>query len=276
MLEFEILAHGLYRPDQLEISYNPSLRMPISPPIQVWMDTLWEQKLASAREQNIPLFDAPLFRFIEVESQADGTLHLVLGDTGYKEYVTTRVPEFAQGRKREELGNALSVCSVVETSDGYILLDKRQGVDVYVGRYHVIGGFFERDRDSTVTKQPDPFGAIRREIREETGILQSDIHEQFCLGVIYDTITPHAEICFLTRLIIPLAEVHKRIPEEDEIKQLETLFITIEKLRDFLLQNHGNISATGEPNLLMYGGVRFGEKWFEETMRYLIEMSPDF
>jgi len=250
--------------------------MPTSPPIQTWMDTLWEQKLASAREQNIPLFDAPLFRFVEVQAQADGTLHLVLGDTGYKEYVTTRIPEFAQGRKREELGNALSVCSVVETSDGYVLLDKRQGVDVYVGRYHVIGGFFERDRDSTVTKQPDPFGAIRREIREETGILQSDIREQFCLGVVYDTATPHAEMCFLTCLTIPLTEVRNRIPEEDEIKQLETLFITKENLRDFLLKNHGNISATGEPNLLMYGGVRFGEKWFEEMLRYLIEMSPDF
>ncbi len=276
MLEFEILTHGLYRPDQLYITYDPSLRMPTTPTIQAWMDTLWEQKLAIAREQNIPLFDAPLFRFVEVEAKADGTLHLVLGDTGYKEYVTTRVSEFAQGRKREELGNALSVCSVVETSDGYILLDKRQGVDVYVGRYHVIGGFFERDRDSTVSQQPDPFGAIRREIREETGILQSDISEQFCLGVVYDAATPHAEMCFLTCLAIPSAEVHNRIPEEDEIKQLETLFVTKESLRDFLLRNHGNISATGEPNLLMYGDVRFGREWFEKMMRYLIEMSPGF
>jgi 8-oxo-dGTP pyrophosphatase MutT (NUDIX family) len=276
MLEFEILARGFYRPDQLDIIYNASLRTPTDPVIQAWMDTLWEQKSAIAREQNIPLFDAPLFRFVEVEAKADGTLHLVLGNTGYKEYVTTRVPEFAHGRKREELGNALSVCSVVETSDGYILLDKRQGVDVYVGRYHVIGGFFERDRDSAVSQQPDPFGAIRREIREETGIQQSDIREQFCLGVVYDTATPHAEMCFLTRLTIPLAEVFKRIPEENEIKQLQTLFITKESLRDFLLTKHGNISATGEPNLLMYGGVRFGEEWFEEMMRYLIEMKPGF
>jgi 8-oxo-dGTP pyrophosphatase MutT (NUDIX family) len=276
MLEFEILARGFYRPAQLNIIYDPSLRMPTNPTIQAWINTLWEQKLAIAREKGIPLFDAPLFRFIEAESKSDGTLHLVLGDTGYKEYVTTRVPEFAQGRKREELGNALSVCSVVETSDGYILLDKRQGVDVYIGRYHVIGGFFERDRDSTISNQPDPFGAIRREIREETGILQSDICEQFCLGVVYDTATPHAEMCFLTQLNIPLAEIFKRIPEENEIKQLETLFITKESLRDFLLKNHGNISATGEPNLLMYGGVRFGEGWFEEMMRYLIEMKPGF
>jgi NUDIX domain-containing protein len=275
MFEFEILARGLYRPDQLHIMYDPSLRMPTSPAIQAWMDTLWEQKLAAARKQNIPLFDAPLFRFVEVEAQDDGTLHLVLGDTGYKEYVTTRVPEIAQGRRRDELGNALSVCSAVETSDGYILLDKRQGVDVYVGRYHVIGGFFERDLDSTVTKQPDPFGAIRREIREETGILQSDIHEQYCLGVVYDTATPHAEMCFLTCLSIPLSEVHDRIPEEDEIKHLEMLKVTEAELREFLLKNHGNISATGEPNLLMYGGVRFGEAWFEQMMRYLIELSSD-
>ena len=266
LLEFEILARGLYRPNQLDIIYDPSLRMPINPTIQAWMDTLWEQKLAIAHEKKIPLFDAPLFRFIEVESKFDGTLYLMLGDTGYKEYVTTRVPEFAQGRRREELGNALSVCSVVETSDDYILLDKRQGVDVYVGRYHVIGGFFERDRDSTGAKQPDPFGAICREIREETGIQQSDIREQFCLGIVYDTATPHAEMCFLTRLTIPLAEVHRRVPEEDEIKQLEVLKVTEVSLREFLLMKNGNISATGEPNLLMYGGVRFGEEWFAEMM----------
>jgi 8-oxo-dGTP pyrophosphatase MutT (NUDIX family) len=275
MLEFEILARGLYRPNQLDIIYDPSLRMPTNPTIQAGMDTLWEQKLAIAYEKGIPLFDAPLFRFIEANSKSDGTLHLVLGDTGYKEYVTTRVPEFAQGRKRDELGNALSVCSVVETNDGYILLDKRQGVDVYVGRYHVIGGFFERDRDSTGSKQPDPFGAIYREIREETGIQQSDIREQFCLGVVYDTATPHAEMCFLTRLTIPLTEVYRRVPEEDEIKQLEVLKVSEVSLREFLLKNHGNISATGEPNLLLYGGVRFGEQWFEEMLRYLIEMSPD-
>src|SRR6266478_8991348 len=162
MLEFEILARGLYRPEQLDMTYDPSLRMPIHPAMQSWMDTLWEQKLTIAREKGIPLFDAPLFRLVEAEAKPGGTLRLLLGDTGYKEYVTTRVPEFAQGRKREELSNALGVCSVVETSDGYILLDRRQGVDVYAGRYHVIGGFFERGLD--MGERPDPFAAMRREI----------------------------------------------------------------------------------------------------------------
>ena len=268
MLEFEILARGLYRPDQFDITYNPSLRMHISPAIQSWMDTLWQQKLAAAQKKAVPLFDSQLFRLVSTEAREDRTLHLVLGNTSYKEYVTTREPEFARGRARQELGNALSVCSVIETNDGYILLDKRQGVDVYEGRYHVIGGFFERDLDMAITR-PAPFGAICREIREETGIQLKDISEQYCPGVVYDLTIPHAEMCFLTRLNISLEEVYRRVPEEKEIQQLLSLYITKGSLLHFVLANHGNISATGEPNLLMYGALRFGEEWFAEAMRRL-------
>jgi 8-oxo-dGTP pyrophosphatase MutT (NUDIX family) len=268
MLEFDILARGFYRLDQLHITYDPSLCMPITPAIQAWMDTHWAQKLAEAKQKNLPLFDAPLYRFVSAQPRADGTLHLVLGNTSYKAYVTTRVPEFFEGRGRQELGNALAVCSVVETSDGYILLDRRQGVDVYADRYHVIGGFFERNRDNIAGisgAQPDPFAAICREIREETGITREDMREQFCLGLVYDLATPHAELCFLTRLRIPLAEARTRVPEEDEIKQMETLQVTAESLRAFLLAHHGHISATGEPNLLLYGGLKYGREWMEDV-----------
>src|SRR6266571_623870 len=160
-MEFEILVRGLYRPEQVVITYDPVLRMPVDDAIQGWMDDLWQRKLAIAREKGVRLFDAPLFRLVKVETGVEwwgqegrpqemqwgaagrgqaSPVHLVLGDTSYKEYVTTREPEFFRGRGREELSNALGVCSVVETSDGYILLDRRQGVDVYAGRYHVIGG----------------------------------------------------------------------------------------------------------------------------------------
>src|SRR5437763_17115581 len=209
MLEFEILVRGLYRPDQLDITYDPLLVMPTTPSIQQWMDTLWQQKLAIAREKSVPLFDAQLFRLVSAGAQPGGTLQLVLGNTSYKEYVTTREPQFAQGRSRQELGNALSVCSVVETNDGYILLDKRQGVDVYAGRYHAIGGFFERDLDMTTTR-PDPFAAICREIREETGIQLKDISEQYCRRVVYHPTIPHTQIAILTRLQNSLETEHRQ------------------------------------------------------------------
>ena len=269
MLEFEIVARGLYSPAQLAIDYDPAQRMSVTTEIQAWMDELWQQKLRQAHTQGLRLFDVPLFRFIQATSRIDGYLHLVIGNTSYKEYVTTRSADFAHKHARQDLGNPLAVCSVVETSDNYILLDKRQGVDVYVGRYHVIGGFFERNLDMDI--QPDPFAAIRREIREETGIQASDIKEQYSLGVAYDLPTPHGEMCFLTRLHIPLHEVlHKRTPEEDEIKQLYSLQATAQNLHEFIVTHHGNISATGEPNLLLYGSEKFGVQWFNETLKHII------
>lgn len=270
MLEFEILARGLFRPEQLAIHYDASLTMPFTPAIRDWMEALWQKKLAMARQRNVPLYDAPLFRFISAEVSAGETLRLVLGNTGYKEYVTTREPEFANQHARQELGNALGVCSVVETSDGYILLDKREGVDVYVGRYHVIGGFFERGKDTTDAARPDPFAAVRREIHEETGVLPTDIRQQYCFGAAYDLLTPHAELCFLTQLNIPLATVLDRTPLDREIKRLRSLESTAEGLRAFILEHHGNISATGEPNLLMYGAWKFGEEWFEEAVELIL------
>src|SRR5579875_569921 len=138
----------------------------------------------------------------------------------------------------------------------------------YAGRYHVIGGFFERDRD--MGARPDAFGAMRREIREETGIQTVDIREQYCLGLVYDLALPHAEFCLVTRLRIPLDDVlHQRTPEDDEIVQLHTLPVSGESLRGFVLAQHGNISTTGEANLLLYGGWKFGDGWFEEIMRSL-------
>ncbi|GCE18904.1 hypothetical protein [Dictyobacter kobayashii] len=103
---------------------------------------------------------------------------------------------------------------------------------------------------------------MQREIREETGILATDISEQLCLGLVYDLAMPHAELCFLTRLNISLAEVKQRKPEDSEIKTLHTLQVSRENLTHFILEKHGNISATGEPNLLLYGQLKYGAAWF--------------
>lgn len=252
MMLFDILVSGRFRQEQLVIDYDPERRLVVTPEEQVWMDTLWQEKLAEAQRRQSLFFDAPTYRFIDAQlNQADNILTLKLGPTTYKEYVTTREPAFAQKHTRDELGNTLAVSSVVETTDHVILLDKRQGVDVSNGRYHVIGGIVERGRDGE--EIADPFGAMRREIREETGVQENDIAEQYCLGLVYDLETPHAELVFLTRLNIPIAEVYQRTPEDREIQELQTLAATPDSLRDFISQHHGeHLSTTGEANLLLY------------------------
>ena len=270
MLEFEILAQGYYRPEQLLIDYCSAQHMPVTPVIQDWIDRSWQQKLHEAQQKGTLLYDAPLFRLVSARAHLEGTLQLLLGDTSYKEYVATRAPEFTAYYAREELSNALSVCSVVETSDGYILLDQREGVDTYTGRYHVIGGFMVHTFDRDAHGQPDPFAAMLREIGEETGVQAEDVSEQSCLGLVYDLTLPHAELCFLTRLHIPLATVmHERTSEDQEIRRLQSLQITATQLRDFIVQHHGNISPSGEPNMLFYGAHKFGLSWFTKVMNHI-------
>lgn len=267
MHEFEILARGLFRPDQLAITYDPARRMPVTPEVQAWMDREWQEQLTVARAQQFALYDAELFRIIDAEARPDGTIAVTLGDTTYKEYSTTRFPQFVRafGYSREQLGNALAVCSAVETSDGYILYEKRRKTALHSGHYHVPAGFFECDLDRDARGCPDPFGALRRELREEIGIQAADIRAQYCVGAAYNVVSPHGEICFWTLLGISLAEVRTREPEDDEVDNLLALHITKDSLRDFILTNHGHISPTGEANLLMYGAAKFGEAWFESV-----------
>ncbi len=266
MLDFEFLARGCYTFEQVSVDYNPTHSILLSVEMQDEMEHIWQEKLAVAQAQKFPLFDGKLFRLIYAEERADQTLRVKLGNTSYKEYVATRTATMVQQLTRDGVSNPLSVCSVIETLDGFILLEKRQGTDVHDGRFHVIGGFMERGIDDK-EHVPDPFGAMNREMREETGIQQSDIREQYCLGMVYDTLVPHPELCFVTRLNIPLTMLSKRKPEDNEVKELRMLRVTAASLKESIFTNHGNISPTGEAALILYGNWRFGVGWFEDVMR---------
>ncbi|WP_376793539.1 NUDIX hydrolase [Thermogemmatispora sp.] len=266
MREFQILVRGCFDAERLVVSYDESLRMPRTPSDEDCIEACWRQKTQEMEQRRAVLYDSPLYRLADWEVRLDGRLYLTLGLTSYKEYVASREASFAQGRGRRELSNPLAVCSVIETADGQLLLDRRRGVDVYEGRYHVIGGFCESERDRDNAGRPDLFGAIRREIGEETGLRRDDIARQLCLGLVYDLVTPHPELCFLTCLHIPLAEVRQRQPADREVERLLSLPARAESLRSFLFTHHGQISATGEPALLFYGGWRFGEAWYAETL----------
>ncbi|WP_052890912.1 NUDIX hydrolase [Thermogemmatispora carboxidivorans] len=267
MREFEILVRGCFDAGRLVVSFDERLRMPRTQhDDEDCIEACWRQKMQEMQQRGAALYNGTLYRLANWEVRLDGCLWLELGVTSYKEYVASRDARFAQGRGRRELSNPLAVCSVIETADGQLLIERRRGVDVYEGRYHVIGGFSESERDRDNVGQPDLFGAIQREIREETGLRSEDIVRQLCLGLVYDLMMPHPELCFLTCLRLPLEEVRQRQPEDREIERLLSLPARAESLRSFLFTHHGQISATGEPALLFYGGWRFGEAWYAETL----------
>lgn len=259
MREFEIFADGSPAGLRISVVYRPGQPEPSNETEARRIDLIWQQSLAQAKREGMMLYDGKLFRLERFQVDGRG-LTLYLGDTTYKEYVATRRPEFHQSRPRQHLANPLAVCATIVTSDGRILVERRRGVDVYPGRYHVIGGWFDRDLDGG--ESPHPSRAIQREVREEVGLRLARRRFE-CLGLVYDLATPHPELCFAASVDSRFDRICRRRGTDGEVQHLEFVEASGEALRAFILANHGNISATGEPCLILYGRRRFGPDWYE-------------
>jgi 8-oxo-dGTP pyrophosphatase MutT (NUDIX family) len=264
--EFEIQVAAKLRPGEIVTRYNHGPPTPRSAEEIISIDQTWEQRLLECKRSGVPLFDGSLFRLLAHDLR-HGILTLDFGNTTYKEYVGTREASYAQAHDRSELANPLAVCAVVRTSDAKILIEKRAGTDVYVGRYHVIGGYADRNKDLR-TSSFNPFDAITREVNEETGLALTP-HSFICSGLAYDVLTPHPELCFVAQAqhSHQVLEAHKK--SDGEIRALEFLEDSPESLQNFLRTHHGKISATGEAALLLHGLHSYGQPWFAAATAFM-------
>jgi 8-oxo-dGTP pyrophosphatase MutT (NUDIX family) len=260
--EFKILAAGIFLPGSVKALYDTNHAIRLTAEDDDLIERIWNERLIDSQNKRISLYNSALFRLYDYEA-FDKSLSLSLSNTTYREYVGTRDPLYHAAHAQTELANALAVCAVVHTDDGKILIEKRVGTDVYAGRYHVVGGFADREKDLD-GPHFDPFGAIAREVCEETG-LKLPKSSFVCTGLVYDVLTPHPELCFSTRSTDSF-HVEKGFERSDgEIRALEFLEDSPESLGSFIRKNHGRISATGEPSLLLYGLNAYGEEWFDAT-----------
>ena len=264
--EFEIQVAAIVRPGQIVACYSPDPPTPRSPEEIASIDRTWEERLLECQKTGVPLFDGSLFR-LQAHHLHDGILTLDFSNTTYKEYVGTRAASYARTHHRSELANPLAVCAVVRTSDAKILVEKRSGADVYVGRYHVIGGYADRNKDLRASSF-NPFDAIAREVNEETGLALSP-SSFICSGLAYDVLTPHPELCFVAQAphSHEVLEAHKK--SDGEIRALEFVEDSPQSLENFLRQHHGQISATGEAALLLHGLHSYGQFWFASASSHM-------
>lgn len=242
---YEILARGPWRHDQVHVAYRFDLHLTLGDDDRLAIEREWRAQRRRAKMRHFPLFDGLLWRVWAYDVDAAGELELTLGPTSYKDYVGTRAPHFFQTRAREALALPLAVCAAIVTADDRIVVARRQAVDVAAGQYHVVGGFVERGRDA------DPFTAMARELREEVG-LALDPARLLGLGLAYDCLHPHLELCFAARADRSSRELLRMRPAEVEASGLEFVPDTGEALETFLGRYHGKMSPTGEACLVLY------------------------
>jgi hypothetical protein len=151
------------------------------------IDRAWHAALS---RPGVRLFDGPLCRFEGHSISPNGDLTIDLSQTSYRVVVGTNFanPDFADTYGVGVMANPVGVSTGLLTSDGWILMGRRNGsVAYYPNRVHPFAGSLE------VEDQIDIFDNVRRELSEELSLESKDIARIVCLGIAEDTNLRHPE-----------------------------------------------------------------------------------
>lgn len=204
----------------------------------------------------------------------DGTtITLETGSTSYPQYRRTRSLKVPLEKRWLAIANPLSVCCVCRTGDGYLLVEERgDDVELYRNCFHVVGGYTERDLDRETNQPagvviPNFPGAIARELEEELGGIQPVPNTLRPIGLVYDCVYQHPELCFSAELKESLAEITETSQSTPEFNVVLEVYDRPEDLMSFLCTETSRIVPTGKAALLLYGHRTFGSDWFLEAQQ---------
>lgn len=264
----QILLCSEIAENKIRITYTPVSRE-YSKEEREEIESEWNDAIAKYKERPGAIFNGNLFSLISWSLEC-GELHINLGNTNYKEYVGTRNNKRKSIPGKSSPSNPLAICASLITTDGYMVIEKRNGGDVYNDYFHVIGGFMDRDMDIGENNTITPFYSIAREIKEELGILISP-NAGKTIGLVYDRRTPHPELCFTFYIDKSLDETIKQIKfhNNSEVGYVFGLKNTPAAISDFLEKNKNNTSVTGFGCLLLHGRIYFGDAWYCNTVNSL-------
>jgi len=267
--DFKILTKESFKQADVEVLYvaGAGNAMPKNRVTETLIEESWPVALQEAEKRHVNIFNGMLFRLKNMTVTSCNMLRLELGDTSYKEYVATRAERFYRSRQSDVLANPLGICIAIGTREGTIIIEKRGKVDVYSGKYHVIGGFMDRSQDFR-NGMPDPFQAIAREVKEEVGLkLESDAIQ--LVGMVYDLVTPHPEMCFCAESNLPsteITDIFLNCEKDCEVDNLEYIDASEDKLAMFIQSQRSLTSVTGQACLTLYGKHKYGDRWFHNII----------
>jgi 8-oxo-dGTP pyrophosphatase MutT (NUDIX family) len=263
ILGFKILVSGVFRKEQLIISYKSKEKRYPREDMEM-IEAIWQKKKSSG----IELFDGKLFELVSYRGK-DQALFLELQNTSYKYLVGTVDHEFASSFGPTKTANPLSVGAVVVTSDNRFVVGKRRS-DLYFdpGKYSIIAGTMDREKDFT-EGTPDPFKAILRELSEETGVNEEQAREVLCLGLIYNTDYNQTYLPFSIDVGLSSEALKNSLPLEPEFESFVYVRADKESMLDFLMKNYSRVSQTCIGNMLLFGGKKFGVTWLRNAVNKL-------
>ena len=250
---FRTLVQGYFSEKELRVIYRPEPRILPDELLQRIAQN-WK-KLTKAEGQY--LFNGPLCR-LDGYSFQNGLLQLHLGKTDYQELVYSNQHGRTIIRTWGEayLSSALGISAVVISQDDKIVLMKRsESVGEYPGRFDVFGGHIHPTEDA-VAGVPDPFVAMRNELKEELNLDPGQLQSLISIGLIANTETQKPELLFKVKVPSTLEKIISNSHLASGAAEFECLFgvdDTAVSLKEFLHQEEGRLSPSAYGALWVYG-----------------------
>ena len=189
-----IRAFGDWSRSALRVAWTASTRR-IVPEVERVIEDSWAE---AARRLGDKLFDCPMCR-LECWSATPDALSLTLSRTSYKPFLGTNLhhADLADTFGPEVLANPVGLSTALETSDGYLLLGRRNdSVAYYPNRVHPFAGALEPPKRNA--DQLDVFAEVHRELREELSLSPAELTDLRCIGLAEDPSLRQPELIFTT------------------------------------------------------------------------------
>lgn len=216
------------------------------------LEKVWSEKFKEAVQEGKSLFAGPQYRLSSYELLNDGRIKLDLGPTDYREFMGTNVEagkdsKYMQtllergieryGDKDAFFSNVLSICSVIETSDGKIIAGLRSDkVAEYPRCWHTAGG--HPNPTHYQQTKTDLFDSMEREMIGELGIDNNEIENMRLLGLVRNSRTRTPELLFHSKIYVPFNDIKDRRLKSEKDEHFTFFEIdSIEELIDFLNKN---------------------------------------
>ena len=250
MLTFH--ATGDWDRSQVAVSQTADTRRRI-PEIEAMIDRAWT--VAHARP-GVHLFDGPMCRFESWIATPDH-LSIALSTTSYKSFVGTNLshPELAERYDRTVLANPVGVSPALITSDGWIMMGRRNAsVAYYPDRVHPFAGALE-PRDAA-----DLFSSVQRELTEELHFTPADVVSIHCTGIAEDRSIRQPELIFRVDTHRTREQVEATL-DRTEHHATWAISATMEAV-DQTLANFDELTPVAVASMLLWGKTRWGAEWF--------------
>jgi hypothetical protein len=264
MEEFEVLAQGIFSDGAVHVDYQPGMRIRWEPSAEKFIDEAWDAYVRASTDAKITVYNGRVFHLDSFEWE-NLRLSLTLSDIDFRSCIGSGTNQFVAAFPHGPQANPLSVSAALVTIDGHIVLERRSRTDARRLRYHVIAGFMERQVDA-LDSHPNPFDTLRREVREELGlILESPVYGTGLVRAVYGS-----ELCFYCRLPISferLLEIKANSETDCEIDVLETLDDSPAAVASFLARHTADFVPSGRACLLLYGREAYGEHWYDSIVK---------